>query len=101
MWSSSLHRLRIQVQQTRIRIVGCLHRLVCFTAVELIKLIGGVEGVGIQRLLSVQLADRALDQFVGVTFLGWPAGTDRYRRPEADVDVGVVRAEGIQRPAAV
>src|SRR5215212_8077084 len=101
MWSSSLHRLCVEVQQTRVGIVGFLYCLVCFATVELIKLLGGVERVGVKRLVSLQLPDLALDQFVGVTFLRLPAATNRHRRPEADIDVGMARAERIKWPLAV
>ena len=37
--------------------------------------------------MSVELADLALDQLVGLALLS--VGADRDRRPEADVDVGV------------
>ena len=66
-------------------------------AVERVELVPRVERVGVERLVAVELAHPALDHPIRLAF----GRADRHGRPEADVDVGLARSEGVERPALV
>jgi len=72
---SPLHRLAVKVKKTRIRIVGFLHGLVRFAAIEFIELLPAVVRVGIQRFVPIQRTDLRLDRSIRRT-LGAPTGTE-------------------------
>src|SRR5829696_2730196 len=75
--SPSLHRLRIEVEETGVGIVRLLHDPVFITAIELVELILGVVGVRVQRLEPVKLTDLPLDQPIRLAL----GNTNRDRRP--------------------
>src|SRR5687767_11330255 len=60
--SPSLHRLRVEVEETGLGVVRLLHSPVLLATVELVELILGVVGVRVQRLEPVELPDLPLDQ---------------------------------------
>ena len=68
-------------------------------AVDVVELLGGVERGGVQGFAAVQFADFALDAAVDPAGLGILPRGKFHPRPEADVDVGRTRVEGVQRPA--
>src|SRR5215207_136938 len=95
--SSSLHRLRVQVEQPAGWIVTLLDVAIRRAAVELPELVFAVVRIGVERLVSAVVTHRPFDAPVDVAVRG--AIDDGYGRPEADVDVGEAGAQRVQRPA--
>src|SRR3954452_10877498 len=98
MWSSPTYRLRVEIQEPALRIVSFLEFGIPRPAVEAVEVLPGVEGVGVQRLVAMQLGHPIFDQ--PVRRPRWTAWPTWHHRPEPDVDVGAVGSQRIQRPLA-
>src|SRR5579863_8149552 len=83
--SASPDTLLVQAEQAPLPVVGALERPVRLAVVATVKLVLGVEGRGVERLVPVQLGDLVLDQAV-VIAVG-PVRGQGHRAPEPEVHV--------------
>src|SRR3954447_6995581 len=93
----AVHGLCLQIEQPAVRVVGLLQDLVVRAAVVVPELVLRVERRRVQRLAAAEVGDSSLDGAVVERLLLAAGQVDT--APEAEVDVGLVRRERVERPA--
>src|SRR3954447_21188632 len=95
----AVHGLGVEIEQTTVRVVGLLQHFVVRAAVVVPELVLRVERRRVQRLPTAEVGDGLLDRAVVERLLLAARKVDP--TPEAEVDVGLVRPQRVERPARV
>src|SRR3954452_3141467 len=91
----AVHGLGVQIEQPAVRVVGLLPDLVVRSASVVPELVLRVERRRVERLAASEVVDSSLDGPVVERLT--LAGRQVDAAPEAEVDVGLVRRERVER----